>query len=151
MRKRVTDWSVYKYKGKQVFHEKEFIESTGNYKEAFVDLVFMNKLFKARMLADVPFLITSGNRSVKFNEQKKGSPNSDHLFGNIRDKKGEMQMRYTCGVDIKTQNDRHRFKIIKACMDAGLNRFGTYPNQPNIIHVGLNVYNDADVFWNRVG
>lgn len=67
------------------------------------------KLDKARELAGVPFVITSGLRTVGENSAIDGAAqNSSHLRG------------YGC--DLRVKNSSERFKILKALLDVGFTR-----------------------------
>ena len=76
---------------------------------------FMRKLDFARELAGVPFVVTSGYRSAKYNAEliKKNypaSPNSSHLRG--------------WAADIRTRDGRERFQVLNALIRAGFDRIG---------------------------
>jgi zinc D-Ala-D-Ala carboxypeptidase len=78
-----------------------------------MDLV--HRLDQARSLAGVPFKITSGFRTKKYNLdlEKRGyhiSKKSQHLKGNA--------------VDISTPNSSSRYKIMRSLMDVGFTSFG---------------------------
>ena len=130
----VSDWNEFTHNGKQLFKESEFL-SRGI--KPVIDLGFMRKLFKARVKANVPFVITSGGRTIEHNKSVGGTANSDHLFGG--------NLLTVCGCDIAAPDSGTRYKIIKACMEAGLDRFKVYKGK-KIIHVGLSLRNPGGMF-----
>jgi len=91
--------------------------------------VFVGKLQKARDIADIPFVITSGYRCVKHNKEVGGSENSEHLFG--------------LAADIACTDSRSRYKIITALLKAGFIRIGI---GKNFIHAG-DGYKIGQVIW----
>jgi len=96
---------------------------------------FVQKLDRAREIADIPFRITSGFRIEAdierlLNEGYKVSKNSSHLKG--------------CAVDIATPNSEHRYKIISALLEAGFNRIGI---ADNFVHVDSDPDKSAEVIW----
>ena len=76
----------------------------------YMDNCFLDSLDKCRGEAAVPFLITSGYRTVKHNEEVGGSPTSSHLDG--------------VAVDIACTDSAARLKIIKAALANGFRRIG---------------------------
>lgn len=78
-----------------------------------LDATFVQKLDKARGLAGVPFIITSGLRTFEENQSIPGAvSDSSHLFG--------------LGVDLKCDLSFTRFVMVKALLDAGFVRIGIY-------------------------
>jgi hypothetical protein len=80
-----------------------------------MNMKFIAKLYKARIKAGIPFVISSGYRTPERNEilKKRGykvSNNSPHLRGNAS--------------DIKIENSFQRFIILKALFDVGFKRLG---------------------------
>ena len=71
---------------------------------------FLEALDKARDIAGVPFIITSGFRCKKHNKQVGGKPNSAHLRG--------------LAADIAVQDNKVRFIIVQALLQAGFKRIG---------------------------
>lgn len=65
----------------------------------------LERLNAARVIAGVPFIITSWNRCPAYNKRRDGADNSLHLSGNA--------------VDIKIPNSEHGAKIVKAIFSAG--------------------------------
>lgn len=95
-----------------------------------MDPDFLAMLDEARDCAGVPFIITSGFRTVAYNQQliKEGYPaskNSSHLLG--------------LAADIYVTDSQLRFVIIDALLEVGITRIGiasnfihcdTDPNKP---------------------
>ncbi len=76
---------------------------------------FLQKLEKARGIANFPFIISSGYRSQQFNEKLRqdgysASKNSSHLIGRA--------------VDIRVKDSAHRLQLLEALQQAGFKRFG---------------------------
>jgi uncharacterized protein YcbK (DUF882 family) len=70
----------------------------------------LSKLDKARDIADIPFIITSGYRTKKHNDEVGGSPTSSHLYG--------------WAVDIAVVDGLSRITIVKSLLDVGFVRIG---------------------------
>ena len=73
-----------------------------------LDQEFMATLDRARHMAGVPFIITSGLRTFIDNENAGGVPDSAHLTGHA--------------ADIRCQNSEQAFKIIQGELAAGIQR-----------------------------
>ena len=73
---------------------------------------FLERLDRARDLAGVPFRINSGYRTKAHNAKVSGASNSPHTRG--------------LAVDIHAPDGPNKFKILKACIDAGFQRIGVY-------------------------
>jgi uncharacterized protein YcbK (DUF882 family) len=71
---------------------------------------FLKRLDKARELAGVPFVITSGFRCPKHNKEVGGKPNSAHLRG--------------LAADIAVADNETRYQIIYGLIKAGFKRIG---------------------------
>ncbi len=71
---------------------------------------FIYKINRARNMANVPFIITSGARCREHNERVGGSLTSSHLVG--------------LACDIACSDSRTRYKIVKALLLAGFTRIG---------------------------
>lgn len=80
----------------------------------------LDKLFEARTLAGVPFIISSAFRCVAHNTAVGGKPDSAHLRG--------------YAIDVRYANSNQKFIIIKAMMDVGFVRIGD-----NVTHSFLHV------------
>ena len=71
---------------------------------------FLDKLDRAREIAQVPFRINSGMRSYEQNQKVSGTPNSSHLIG--------------WAADISATTSNRRFLIVRALMEVGFTRIG---------------------------
>ena len=70
----------------------------------------LGRLNHAREIAGIPFIITSGYRCQKHNDEVGGVPTSAHTTGKA--------------VDIAFKNSNQCFKIVRALYDAGFRRIG---------------------------
>ena len=70
----------------------------------------LSRLNQAREMAGIPFVITSGYRCEKHNEEVGGKPTSAHMSGKA--------------VDIAFKTSNQCFKIVKALYDSGFKRIG---------------------------
>ena len=100
-----------------------------------MDSVFLSLLEEARAIAKIPFAITSGYRTEKYNNDliKRGysaSKNSSHLKG--------------LACDIACNNSRERFIILSALMDVGFMRIGV---ASTFIHVDLDLTKPQNIVW----
>lgn len=68
------------------------------------------RLNQAREMAGIPFIITSGYRCQRHNEEVGGVPTSAHTKG--------------LAVDIAFKNSNQCFKIVRSLYDAGFKRIG---------------------------
>ena len=87
-------------------------------------------LCEARKIADVPFKINSGYRTIAHNTEVGGVSNSAHLKG--------------YAADISTPNGKHQEKILRALRQAGFKRFGVYKN---FVHVDSDPTKKQFVAW----
>ena len=90
----------------------------------------LQMLCEARKIADVPFKINSGYRTIVHNSKVKGVSNSAHLKG--------------YAADIATPRGKHQVKILIALRQAGFKRFGVYSN---FIHVDNDPTKKQFVAW----
>ena len=74
-------------------------------------LIYM--LDNAREIAQIPFIITSGRRTIEENKRVGGVKDSAHLSGQA--------------VDIRCPNSIYRFLILKGLLGAGFKRIGIAP------------------------
>ena len=95
-----------------------------------MDEAFLERLDKARGIADVVFVIVSGFRCKKHNKMVGGKPESAHMVGKA--------------ADIHVSGSRARFRILKGLIEAGFTRIGIYPY---FIHVDSDETKDQDVAW----
>jgi zinc D-Ala-D-Ala carboxypeptidase len=77
---------------------------------------FLDKLEMARMIAGIPFDITSGCRCRLHNHAVGGNEHSKHKMNATDDG--------TCAVDIAARNDSERGIIVRALFLAGINQVG---------------------------
>ena len=84
----------------------------------------------ARGLAGVPFIITSGIRSLEENRALGEPDTSEHITGHA--------------VDIYVKYSRYRFHILKALLAVGFNRIGIAPHH---LHIGIDKGHDQEVIW----
>ena len=91
---------------------------------------FLYKLDDARGIAKVPFIITSGFRTVKHNDRIGGVDSSAHTSGRA--------------VDIACRDSRSRWLIIDALIKCGFNRIGI---ADTFIHVDDDPTKPENVIW----
>lgn len=87
-------------------------------------------LDKAREFAGIPFVITSGLRTVEENMKVGGVENSSHLKG--------------LAVDLRCTNSRERFLIIKALIYIGFVRIEIKKDH---IHCDIDISKDLQIIW----
>ena len=116
------DWSRIRY-----FRRAEFGQGEPGV-EPDPELVRM--LDEARHIAGVPFVINSGLRTRARNAEVGGAPNSAHITGHA--------------VDIRCPSNRHRFLIVRACLDVGFRRVGI---GQTFVHVDSSPDLPPDVIW----
>jgi len=94
----------------QYFRLEEFDspDEPGSGRRMCGDFLFM--LDEARDIAQVPFRITSGVRSISHNKAVGGTENSSHLRGKA--------------ADIACSTSAERFRIVAALIAVGFNRIG---------------------------
>lgn len=93
------------------------------------------KLDQAREIANSPFRITSGKRTVLENEQTLNSvSDSSHLTG--------------LAVDLSCTGSEERYAMVKALLAVGFNRIGVYSAH---IHVDCDTSKPQNVIWYVAG
>lgn len=90
----------------------------------------LEKLNKARRIAGIPFVINSGYRCFKHNQEVGGKETSAHLAG--------------LAVDIECTNSRARMLILSSLISMGFTRVGI---GSNFIHVDDDPSKDPKVAW----
>jgi len=115
------------------FKPEEFKCKCGKCDGGTMDADFIDKLNKARHLAQTAFVITSGYRCESHNKAVGGKPDSSHLRGKA--------------ADIKFASSAQSFKIVKALFDAGFNRIG-YNQKHGFFHVDCDSSLPQNVFFN---
>ncbi|MBT6994523.1 MAG: peptidase M15 [Candidatus Cloacimonetes bacterium] len=86
--------------------------------------LFLDALENARMIAGIPFVITSGCRCKQHNKTVGGKMNSKHLCSD------EIE---TSAIDIRARNDYERGVIVRALFLAGIQQIGVNVDD-NFIH-----------------
>lgn len=94
-----------------------------------MDQEFLLKLDRAREVAQIPFVINSAYRGPEHPLSIK-KPTSSHIKG--------------LAVDIKANDSRTRFIVLKALIEAGFNRIGV---AKTFIHVDDDKDKDPEVVW----
>lgn len=87
----------------------------------------------SRGRAGVPFIITSGLRTLEHNTTVGGVQDSAHLRG--------------LGVDLRVTDDRERFKMVQAMFLAGFKRIGIYDKH---VHCDRDASLEQEVMWTGV-
>lgn len=90
----------------------------------------LRKLDEAREHAGIPFRITSGYRCPAHNATVSHVPDSAHTTGHA--------------ADIKVASGMERYKVIKACLEAGFTRIGW---AESFVHVDDDPSKPANVMW----
>lgn len=95
-----------------------------------MDTAFLEMLDRARSLAGVPFVITSGYRTKSHNKAVGGVPSSSHISGNA--------------ADISISTSHQRFLVVAALLKVGFTRIGI---AENFIHVDNDHRKPSHVIW----
>lgn len=121
----VTDWSKYPH-----FKKSEFDCKCGcGYNVATDELLI--KLEKARVLAGVPFVLSSGCRCQKHNDDDKDSvSDSEHVDG--------------LAVDVFVSDGLSRYKVVTAMLASGFVRVGV---AKSFVHGGVSTSKPQNVIW----
>jgi len=97
---------------------------------ANMDVEFTHLLEQARVVADIPFRITSGYRTESYNKSVNGKINSSHLKG--------------LAVDIHCADSRSRSIILNALISVGFTRIGI---GKTFIHADNDTSKSQNVYW----
>ncbi len=89
-------------------------------------------LDKARGIAGVPFIITSGLRTTQQNEDAGGVQDSSHLRG--------------LGCDLSVIDSDKRYKILTALLQAGFHRIGVYAKH---LHCDIDPSLPPNLIWHK--
>lgn len=95
-----------------------------------LSLDLVDLLDKAREIAGIPFVITSGFRVDKENQAVGGVDHSAHANGTA--------------VDLACSISPDRFKMLKSLLQVGFNRIGVYDRH---IHADVDLTKDQNVIW----
>lgn len=116
----------------EYFSAHEFKCKCGNCDKGIDDInpISLGRLFTARMLAGVPFIILSSIRCQTQNRLVNGVEQSSHLTGNA--------------FDIKATNSVVRFKVIEAALNAGFKRIGI---ARGFVHIDDDDSKSPEVAW----
>lgn len=88
------------------------------------------KMNLARYASGIPWIVTSGLRSVEKNKEIGGVEDSSHLSG--------------LGVDIRCSSSRERFLIIKGALVAGFTRIGVKKGH---IHLDIDSTKEEEIIF----
>ena len=95
-----------------------------------ISRLLVERLNKARFIAEVPFVINSACRCKTHNDEVNGSQTSSHLKG--------------FAVDIKVHDSVERYTILRSLMAVGFNRIGVYKD---FIHCDIDDDKTINVIW----
>lgn len=95
-----------------------------------MDPSFLQLLDKIRESAGIPFIINSGYRTPRHNEEEGGKSNSAHLRG--------------LAVDIRAVSGIAKFKIMQAAIFCGVNRIGI---GKHFIHIDIDTTLPNPTIW----
>jgi uncharacterized protein YcbK (DUF882 family) len=95
-----------------------------------MDKDFLKLLDKARTIANTPFKINSGYRTVKHNKKVGGKPGSSHTQG--------------LAADIHCNDDTSRSLIVQALIEVGFTRIGI---AKTFIHVDNDKTKNSNRIW----
>ena len=119
----MVDWTKYR----DFFKPSEFYDDQNR---EWMTSEFMDMLYEARVMAGIPFVVTSGCRNEDQNIGVGGSPTSAHLSGEA--------------CDLSVTGSRDRFLIVDALVSAGFNRIGI---GADFVHVDCSAIKDQNVLW----
>tara|TARA_R110000796_G_scaffold42100_2_gene104301 strand:- start:97 stop:483 length:387 start_codon:yes stop_codon:yes gene_type:complete len=123
--KKMIDYPDLEFFDEDEFYSPDMLED-GNH----MKMHFIQRLHKARVIADIPFIINSGHRSPAHNKIVGGLDDSSHLDGEAG--------------DIKYTNSRECFIIVSALIQAGFTRIGI---KKGMIHVDDDYRKPKNVLW----
>ncbi len=98
--------------------------------EHIIDENLVLKLDFARMMAKIPFIVTSGYRCPQHNAEVGGVPKSSHMIGKA--------------ADIRAITSKERYKILSCLLLTGFRRVGI---GKAFIHVDIDDDKTLDVCW----
>ena len=102
---------------------------------SMMDQGFLDLLDECRDLAGIPFVVTSGFRTVQYNRilidtGYSASKNSSHLLG--------------LAADIRVRTSSERWIILDALLEVGITRIGM---GNNFIHCDIDSFKENHVIW----
>ncbi len=112
------------------FKLKEFDSPDLKGSGKLMDETFLAMLEDARNIANIPFKINSGFRTIEHNKKVGGVKSSSHLRG--------------LASDISCIDGTSRFIILNALQQAGFNRIGI---SKSFIHCDIDMFKPKNVIW----
>jgi zinc D-Ala-D-Ala carboxypeptidase len=104
---------------------------------SYIKESFLKRLYRARMVAGIPFNYNSICRCPKHNKIEGGSDTSSHI---------STPEHECCAADIRIQDNRELFIIVRSLMFAGFTRIGIDYDE-TYIHVDEDETKDQQVLW----
>lgn len=95
-----------------------------------LDESFVALLDRARHIANLPFVVTSGRRSHDENERAMGAEGSSHLKG--------------FAADLACSDSGSRFAMVRALLEVGIKRIGVYDRH---VHCDVDPDKSPSVMW----
>jgi zinc D-Ala-D-Ala carboxypeptidase len=114
--------------------KKELQCQCGKNHEDYINIEFLDQLFQARLIANVPFIFSSVCRCYEHNQKCGGKYNSSHI---------STDGQHCCAADILVQSNENRWKIMEGLIKAGFKRIGI---AKSFIHVD----NDKNKVYPRI-
>lgn len=127
---KLLNMDYYDFSKTEFFESSEFDSPDKPGSGKLMQREFMERLVRARTTAGIPFEVNSGFRTPARNRKVGGKADSPHLAGHA--------------ADIHVVNSRPRFLILKAAVEAGINRIGI---GRTFIHLDYDPSKDPDVTW----
>lgn len=101
-------------------------------KQNKISMELVQMLDTARHTAGIPFIISSGYRCIKHNNNVGGVNDSQHIYGNA--------------VDIIWKDYNQLYHMISALINVGINRIGIN-YQKKFIHVDISETKTNNIIW----
>lgn len=112
------------------FTDNDFFTASPKCKITDMNDEFLQQLDKARDIAKVPFIVNSAYRTVEHEKKQGRDGSSSHTKG--------------IAVDLKANNSRVRYRVLKGLIKAGFTRIGVYRTW---IHVDADTEKDDEIVW----
>ena len=96
-----------------------------------------NILTETSAILGKDLVITSGRRSAEHNAAVGGAKESEHVPGNASD------------IDMSGMSEDERMNLVQTLRAKGMRRFGTYDNNPNMLHVDMSEANGEEWFMHN--